>query len=164
VFVSPRSLIHLQRGHSLGLGASADSIRRAHYHEAILLNRKKEFSRAAQILSGDAGPGVLADETSFALGASFLRIPRFPEEVAPEQRPLVQRTGEAAVLLAGSKYDLALPKLRDLVRDFLRLPFSTTFTVRRCPRFLFLMKRQRDLQLKRGFRRRANCHLSNWLR
>jgi len=117
------ALIHLQRGHSLGLGASADSIRRAHYYEAILLNRKSEFSRAAQILSADAGPGVLADETTFALGMSFLHIPHFPEEVAPGQRPLVQRTGEAAVLLAGSGYDVALPKLRDLVRDFPRAPF-----------------------------------------
>jgi tetratricopeptide (TPR) repeat protein len=117
------ALIHLQRGYSLGLGASEDSIRRAHYHEAILLNRKKEFSRAAQILSADAGPGVLADEISFALGVSFLRIPHFPEEVGRAQRPLVQRTGEAAVLLAGSKYDLALPKLHDLVRDFPQAPF-----------------------------------------
>lgn len=117
------ALIHLQRGHGLGLGASADSIRRAHYHEAILLNRKSEFSRAGQILSADAGPGVLADEISFALGMAFLRIPHLPEELTPAQRPLVQRIGEAAVLLAGSKYDLALPKLRDLVRDFPRVPF-----------------------------------------
>jgi len=51
-----------------------------------------------------------------------LRIPHFPE-VAPAQRPLVQRTGEAAVLLAGSKYDLALPKPHNLVRDFPQAPF-----------------------------------------
>src|SRR5258707_11863991 len=99
----------VHRGHELGLGAVADSIRRAHYHEAILLNRKSEFSRAGQILSADAGPGVLADEISFALGMAFLRIPHFPEELTPGQRPLVQRTGEAAVLLSGGEYATAPP-------------------------------------------------------
>jgi tetratricopeptide (TPR) repeat protein len=116
-------LIHLQRGDSLGLGASAESIRNARYHQAILLNRKSDFSRASQLLSAEAGSGFLENEIEFALGMAFLRIPRFPEEVLVAQRPCVQRTGEAAMLLAGSKYDLALPKLRELIRDFPQIPF-----------------------------------------
>jgi len=117
------ALLHLQRGDASGLGASADSIRSAHYHEAILLNRKSEFSRAWQLLSADPGAHVLSEESKFVLGMSFLRIPEFPEEVAPAQRPLVQQTGEAAVLLGGSKYGLALPKLHDLIRDSPQAPF-----------------------------------------
>jgi tetratricopeptide (TPR) repeat protein len=117
------ALIHLQRGDSLGLGASADSIRSARYHEAILLNRKSEFARAAQILSAEAGSGVLQKEIAFALGMAFLRIPHFPEELLIAQRPLVERTGAAAALLADSKYDLALPKLRELLREFPQAPF-----------------------------------------
>jgi len=117
------ALIHLERGDSLGLGASAESLRDAHYHEAILLNRKSEFSRAAQMLSAAAGPGFLEKEITFALGMSFLRIPQLPDDLLVARQRLVQRTGEAAVLLAGSKYDLALPKLRDLVRDFPQEPF-----------------------------------------
>lgn len=117
------SLIHLQRGDELGLGASPDSLRIARYHLAILLNRKSEFGRANRILSAEAGPGALADETAFALGMAFLRIPRLPAEVPEAQRPLVQRTGEAAMLLAGSKYDLALPKMKELIRDYPTVPF-----------------------------------------
>ena len=117
------ALIHLQRGEALGLGASADSIRNAYYHEAILLNRKSEFSRAAQILSGETSSGVLENETRLALGMAFLRIPHLPDEMLIAQRPLMQRTGEAAALLAGSKYDLALPKLHDLVQEFPQAPF-----------------------------------------
>lgn len=117
------SLIHLERGDSLGLEASAESLRNAHYHEAILLNWKSEFSRAAQILSAAAGPGFLENEITFALGMSFLRIPQLPDDLLVAREPLVQRTGEAAVLLGGSKYELALPKLKDLVRDFPQEPF-----------------------------------------
>jgi tetratricopeptide (TPR) repeat protein len=117
------ALIHLERGNSLGLGASAESVRNAHYHEAILLNRKSEFSRAAQMLSVAAGPGFLEKEITFALGMSFLRIPQLPDDLLVARLRLVQRTGEAAVLLGGSKYDLALPKLKDLVRDFPQEPF-----------------------------------------
>jgi tetratricopeptide (TPR) repeat protein len=117
------ALIHLGRGDSLGLKASAESVRNAHYHEAILLNRKSEFSRAAQILSAAAGPGFLEKEITFALGMSFLRIPQWPDDLLVARKPLVQRTGEAAFLLGDSKYDLALPKLKDLVRDFPQEPF-----------------------------------------
>jgi tetratricopeptide (TPR) repeat protein len=117
------ALTHLERGDSLGLGASAESVRNAHYHEAILLNRKSEFSRAAKMLSVAAGPGVFEKEITFALGMSFLRIPQLPDDLLVARQRLVQRTGEAAVLLGGSKYDLALPKLKDLVRDFPQEPF-----------------------------------------
>lgn len=117
------ALIHLGRGDSLGLKASAESVRNAHYHEAILLNRKSEFSRAAQILSAAAGPGFLEKEITFALGMSFLRIPQWPDDLLVARKPLAQRTGEAAFLLGDSKYDLALPKLKDLVRDFPQEPF-----------------------------------------
>ena len=117
------SLIHLQRGEELGLGASPDSLRIARYHLAILLNRKSEFGRANRILSAEAGPGALADEIAFALGIAFLRIPQLPAEVPEAQRPLVQRTGEVAMLLAGSKYDLALPKMKELIRDYPTVPF-----------------------------------------
>ena len=54
---------------------------------------------------------------------SFLRIPQLPDDLLVARQRLVQRTGEAAVLLGGSKYDLALPKLKDLVRDFPQEPF-----------------------------------------
>jgi tetratricopeptide (TPR) repeat protein len=117
------ALVHLERGDALGLGASPEGLRNAHYHQGILLNRKSEFVRATRILSAEAGPGFLADEISLALGMAFLRIPQLPGELSPAQRPVVERTGEVATLLAGSKYDLALPKLRELIRDYPKTPF-----------------------------------------
>jgi tetratricopeptide (TPR) repeat protein len=117
------ALVHLQRGDSLGLGASAEALRNARYHLAILLNRKSEFVRASRILSSEAGPGVLADEIAFALGMCFLRMPQLPVEVSPAERALVEGTGQVATLLAGNKYDLALPKLRELIREYPKTPF-----------------------------------------
>ena len=117
------SLVHLERGRSLGFSGNANAVRLSRYHLALLLNRKGEFDRAIDVLIPAIGAGALADEIQFAMGMALLRIAAFPEEVKPEQKPLLERTGEAGALLADSRYDRALPLFEQLVHDYPKTPF-----------------------------------------
>ncbi len=117
------ALIHLQRGQDLGLGGSADSVRLARYHLAILLNRGAQYENASRLLAPEANSGSLANEIQFALGIALLRMPLLPEQVLPQKRALVQRAGEIAILLQDGKYDQAFPKLQQLLRESPATPF-----------------------------------------
>jgi tetratricopeptide (TPR) repeat protein len=117
------ALIHLQRGQDLGLGGSADSIRLARYHLAILLNRGAQYDSASRLLAPDPNSGSLTNEIQFALGISLLRMPLVPEQVPPPQRSLVQSAGEIAILLNASKYDQAFPKLQQILKEHPTTPF-----------------------------------------
>ena len=117
------SLVHLERGRLLGFSGNANAVRLSRYHLALLLNRKGEFDRAIDVLIPAIGAGALADEIQFAMGMALLRIAAFPEEVKPEQKPLLERTGEAGALLADSRYDRALPMFEQLVHDYPKTPF-----------------------------------------
>lgn len=115
--------IHLQKGQDLGFGGSAESVRDARYHLALLLIRDAEFDRATSLLVPEADASTLAGEIRFALGMALLRLPRLPGEVPVGERSLVERAGEISTLLYSSKYDLALPKLKQLLVEYPRTPF-----------------------------------------
>jgi tetratricopeptide (TPR) repeat protein len=115
--------IHLEKGQNLGFGGSADSVRDARYHLALLLIRDGEFDRATSLLVPEAEASTLAGEIRFALGMALLRLPRLPEEVPAKERGLVDRAGEISTLLYNSKYDLALPKLKELLAEHPKTPF-----------------------------------------
>lgn len=117
------SLVHLERGRALGFSGNANAVRLSRYHLALLLNRKGEFDRAIDVLIPAIGEGALAGEIQFAMGMALLRIAMFPEDVKPEQRPLVEKTGDAGELLADSRYDRALPVFESLIHDFPKTPF-----------------------------------------
>jgi tetratricopeptide (TPR) repeat protein len=117
------ALIHLQRGQDLGLGGSADSVRLARYHLAILLNRAAQYESASRLLVSEANSGSLANEIQFALGISLLRMPFLPEQVPPSERSLVQIAGEIAILLNASRYDQAFPKLQQILKEHPTTPF-----------------------------------------
>lgn len=115
--------IHLEKGQSLGFGGSAESVRDARYHLALLLIRDGEFDRATSLLIPEAEASTLAREIRFALGMALLRLPRLPGEVPAGEHSLVDRAGEISTLLYNSKYDLALPKLKQLLAEYPRTPF-----------------------------------------
>ncbi len=117
------ALIHLQRGQDLGLGGSTESVRLARYHLGILLNRSGQFESAARLLTPEANSGSLASEIQFALGIALLRTPLLPEQVPPQKHALVQSAGEIGILLQGSKYDQAFPKLQQLMKEYPTTPF-----------------------------------------
>jgi tetratricopeptide (TPR) repeat protein/bifunctional DNA-binding transcriptional regulator/antitoxin component of YhaV-PrlF toxin-antitoxin module len=117
------ALIHLQRGQDLGLGGSAESVRLARYHLGILLDRSGQYESAAGLLAPEANHETLASEIRFALGIALLRMPLLSDQIPAQQRTLVQRAGEIAILLQGSKYAEAFPKLQLLLKEYPNTPF-----------------------------------------
>jgi len=112
------SLIHLGRGEELGLSGTPEAVRTARYNYATLLTRAGQFQKASHVL-GNHTLNVESDkELQFVLGLASLHIARLPGEVADSQNSLVARTGEAVALLNESKYDLGIPKVKQLIVDY----------------------------------------------
>jgi tetratricopeptide (TPR) repeat protein len=112
------ALLHLQKGASLGLGGSADSVRFAKYRLGLLLIRQSQFDQASTLLVPEAEGNSLSQQIQFALGLALLHKPLFPEAVPTAEISLVQSAGEVSVLLHNSKYDLAFPKLQKLIESY----------------------------------------------
>jgi tetratricopeptide (TPR) repeat protein len=110
------ALLHLEKGASLGLGGSPESVRLARYRLALLLIRSGRFDRASALLVPDAEGNSMAAQIQFALGLALLHKNVLPEEVLPSDSVLVQSAGEISMLLHQSKYDDAFPKLQQLIQ------------------------------------------------
>jgi tetratricopeptide (TPR) repeat protein len=117
------ALMHLQRGHDLGMGGGPESVQLARLRLATLLNRNAEFDRAARLLAPEAGSGAYAAEIQIVLGLALLRSPVLPDKVDGSKINLVRAAGEIATLLHGSKYDEAFPKFESLLRRYPATPF-----------------------------------------
>lgn len=117
------ALIHLQRGEQLGFGGSAEAVRLAKYRLAILLNRSGQFDEAIGVLADYSGNATIDKEMRIALGMAQLRIPMLPAQLEPAKRALVESVGDATVLLLESKYDLAFPKLQQLLKEYPATPY-----------------------------------------
>ena len=116
------ALLHLQRGATLGLGGSPESVRIAHYRLSLLLIHNSQFDRATTLIVYEAEGNSLSPQIQFALGLALLYKNLFPEEVPASDVPLVQSAGEISVLLHNSKYDRAFPKLLQLLKDYPATP------------------------------------------
>src|ERR1700693_4597819 len=112
------ALLHLEKGASLGLGGSPDSVRVARYRLALLLIRNAQFDRAATLLVPEAEGNPLAPQIQFALGLALLHKKLLPDQVPAIETALVQSAGEISLLLHQSKYDAAFPKLQHLIQKY----------------------------------------------
>ncbi len=89
----------------------------------VLLNQNREFDRSVELLSLGHPEGPLVAQWNIALGMGLLRVPKLPEQVCPQQAGLLTNAGQAASLLANSKYDDAFAILQKLLKDYPRTPF-----------------------------------------
>ena len=112
------ALLHLQKGAALGLGGSPDSVRLARYRLALLLIRNSKFDQASTLLVPEAEGNPMSRQIQFALGLALLHKSLLPEEVPVSDSALVQSAGEISLLLHNSKYDVAFPKLDQLIKDY----------------------------------------------
>ena len=131
------ALLHLQRGYEMGFAGDADAVKLAKYHLALLLNRKGQFERAQDLLMPEVGagsgsaansgpnsiPNSLNDQIKTALGLSLLHLALLPGQVPAAREPLVQSAGEAAGLLALSKYDDAFAVFQQMLTAHPDAPF-----------------------------------------
>jgi tetratricopeptide (TPR) repeat protein len=117
------SLIHLQQSQKLGLAADPTGTKIAKYHMAYLLNMNGDFDQAMDLLVPEVGPSSVADQIKLAMGLALLRIPLLPEQLNASQQALVRKAGEAAALLAESKYDRVFPIFQQMLKDAPNTPF-----------------------------------------
>ena len=117
------ALIHLEKAQGLGIQGSPEAIRIAQLHLAILLNQNGEFERAVDLLAGGHPEGQIVTQWNEVLGMALLRVPQVPEQVDPAQRAMLLAAGQAASLLANSKYDDAFVILQKLLKDYPNTPF-----------------------------------------
>ncbi len=115
------ALIHLDRGATLGLSGSAQSLQQARYTYGALLVRAGQFDRGSEVLMAAlGGAGQQTGKVQDALGLALLRRAQLP---APESPPLVSGAGRIAVLLRQSKYDDAFALLKPLLAEYPSTPF-----------------------------------------
>lgn len=117
------ALIHLQRSEQLGFGGSAEAVRLAKYRLAALLNRSGQFDEAIGVLADYSGNATIDKEMRIALGMAELRIPMLPAQLEPAKSALAESLGDVTVLLLGSRYDLAFPKLQQLLKEYPATPY-----------------------------------------
>ena len=121
------SLIHLDRGHSLGLSGSPTSLRLAQYTFGILLIRAGEFDRGADaILSAAKSPPtaeVSVNQVDYALGLALLRRPELPGRASPQQAGVILAAGKIRQLLRNSEYDEAFLRFKALLQHYPNFPF-----------------------------------------
>jgi tetratricopeptide (TPR) repeat protein len=116
------ALLHLQKGATLGLGGSPESVRFARYRLALLLVRNAHFDEGSSLLVPEAEGNSLSTQVQFALGLALLHKALFPEDVPASDSSLVQSAGEISLLLHNSKYDAAFPKLDLLIKSYPNAP------------------------------------------
>jgi tetratricopeptide (TPR) repeat protein len=93
-----KSLQHLTKARSFGLGGNEELARVVRYHQALLLNFGNQFEAAKGILTGFAVENRESPPVLDALGMSVLRISRPPEELTADERSMVREFGRAAYL------------------------------------------------------------------
>jgi len=117
------ALIHLRRGEQLGLAGNANARRFAKYHLALLLNLNGDFDEATDTLIPEVGPSPLESQIKIALGIALLRVRVLPEQTEPAKQALIATAGDAAALLAQSKYDQAFAILKQMCSDYPDTPY-----------------------------------------
>ncbi len=117
------SLIHLQKGRTLGLEGNDQLLNVTRYHEALLLNTVGEFEMASELLTSLLARGVESVDVKMALGLATLRVSLLPGQLDPSKDALVHAAGEVAAEGALNNLDQALAGYRQLLQDFPRTPF-----------------------------------------
>ena len=117
------ALIHLEKGEALGGGNDPEIARVATYHLALLLIRKGEFDRAAELLGSVFGQQEVPAQIKVALGLALLRVPLLPSEVDPSKDALVNAAGQAAALMKQGEAAKASELLQRVSKEYAGTPY-----------------------------------------
>jgi predicted Zn-dependent protease len=117
------ALIHLNRGESLGLTGSPDSVRTAKYTQAILCIRAGQFDRASELLASILKQNPQDEKAEYGLGLALLRRAELPQPTNEHHAQLMRTAGKIAALLQDSRYDEAFPLFKRLLDEHPSEPF-----------------------------------------
>ncbi len=97
------ALEHLTKSRQLGLDRIPEISRVVRLHQAMLLNRSRQYEAAHAVLKTFAVEHQEANSVLDAMGMAVLRIPNLIDTLSPEQREMVRQFGKAAYLEAEQK-------------------------------------------------------------
>ena len=102
-----RSLDHLQRAMSLGLGDRKEMAQSVFYFVAVLRTRFEQYTDSMNLLMAVVQSGQPSDLLVDPIGLAALRLPFLPQEVPADRRELVQLAGQATLAVQGQRQDEA---------------------------------------------------------
>jgi len=102
-----RSLDHLQRARTLGLGDQKEMAEALFYYVSVLLTRFEQYDEAMALLIGLRKSGSSADLLTEPIGLAALRYPLLPAEIPPDRKEMFRMAGQAALADESKKHDEA---------------------------------------------------------
>ncbi len=100
-----RSLDHLQRALSIGLGDRNDLARSAQYFEAVILTRFERYDDSMTVLGSLHRSGENPDLLIEPIGLAALRMPLLPSEIPADRRELVRMAGQGSLTIESEHPD-----------------------------------------------------------
>jgi tetratricopeptide (TPR) repeat protein len=145
------ALEHIDKGLQLGIGANADVLRVARYHQALLLVRAGQFELATHPLTLLARGETESSGLVEAIGLMMLRMPLFPADVPVAKSDLVHRAGRAGYLHLARRGEEAGQAFADLVAAFPTEPwvhyaYGVSLLASDVPKGLAELRRETELQ------------------
>lgn len=102
-----RSLDHLQRAMSLGLGDRKEMAQSVFYFVAVLRNRFEQYTESMDLLMALVKSGQPTDLLMEPIGLAALRLPFLPQEIPSDRRELVRLAGQAALAVEAQRQEEA---------------------------------------------------------
>lgn len=100
-----RSLDHLQRALSIGLGDRMDLARSAQYFEAVILTRFERYDDSMTVLGSLHRSGENPDLLVEPIGLAALRMPLLPSEIPSDRQELVRMAGQGSLTIESEHPD-----------------------------------------------------------
>jgi len=119
----PSALEHIAKGLRLGLGGSAEILRHARFHEALLYVKAGQFELAVTPLTLLARSETESLGLVEPIGLMMLRVPQLPSEMSEERREQVRRTGHAGYLFLARKGPEAQAAFEELLKTYPKQPY-----------------------------------------
>jgi predicted Zn-dependent protease len=144
-----QALAHIDKG--LKLGVSADILRVARYHQALVLVRAGQFELATPVLTVLARNETESAGLVQAIGLMMLRLPLFPADIPEARRDVVRRAGRAGYLHLARRGEEAGKAFAELVEAFPTEPwvhyaYGVSLLASDAARGLAELRRETELQ------------------
>jgi tetratricopeptide (TPR) repeat protein len=117
-----RSLEHLERAMSLGLGDRKEMAQSVFYFVAVLRTRFELYSESISLLMAVVQSGQSSDALIEPLGLAALRLPFLPQEIPENRRELIRLAGRAALSVQGQHNDDAEKLFSEMVTNYPKEP------------------------------------------
>jgi tetratricopeptide (TPR) repeat protein len=114
----PRSLDHLQRAMTVGMGDRKELIQTVFYHVVILLTRQERYDDSIDMLSKMVSSGSPDPTLVEPAGLAGLRLPLLPAEIPPDRSELVNLAGRATLDLQTQHNEEAESEFKRLLAEY----------------------------------------------